>query len=79
MTTAGASQRMMWTGALGDDAYFEQVVDAVFAQLSIDGTDKPLTDLFNSTTGQAAPPPLGIGFRDRAVVGAFWAKMLLLE
>eukprot|EP01052_Picozoa_sp_SAG31_P031589 SAG31_NODE_3363_length_4363_cov_1.997186_3_plen_711_part_00 len=70
---------MMWTGAFGDESYFEQVVDAVFSQLAADGTDKPLTDLYNSTTAQAAPPPLGVGFRDRAVVGAFWAKMLVVE
>eukprot|EP01051_Picozoa_sp_SAG22_P003147 SAG22_NODE_150_length_17426_cov_8.082588_12_plen_787_part_00 len=68
---------LMWTGALGDEAYFGQVVDSVFAQLGADNTDKPLTDLYNTSTAQAAPPPLGVGFRDRAVVGAFWAKMLI--
>jgi hypothetical protein len=54
----------MWTGAFGDSAYFTQVVDFVFAQLGADNTNKPLTDLFNTTTAQG-------GFRDRAVVGAF--------
>ena len=70
---------LMWTGAFGDKAYFTQVVDRVFAQLGADNTDKPLTDLYTTSTAQAAPPPLGVGFRDRAVVGAFWAKMLMDE
>lgn len=60
----------MWTGAFGPPAYFEKVVDMVFDQLVADNTNKPLTDLFNTTTAQGS-------FRDRAVVGAFWAKVLL--
>ena len=60
----------MWTGAFGDKTYFAQVIDFVFAQLGADNTDKPLTDLYTTTTGQGA-------FRDRAVVGAFWAKLLI--
>eukprot|EP01052_Picozoa_sp_SAG31_P074365 SAG31_NODE_33480_length_343_cov_0.852459_1_plen_64_part_00 len=47
-----------------------QVVDFVFAQLGADNTNKPLTDLYTTSTAQG-------GFRDRAVVGAFWAKMLI--
>jgi hypothetical protein len=60
----------MWTGAFGSEAYFQQVVDKVFDQLGADNSDKPLTDLYNTTTAQG-------GFRDRAVVGAFWAKLLI--
>ena len=60
----------MWTGAFGSDAYFKQVVDFVFDQLGADNTDKPLTDLYTTSTAQG-------GFRDRAVVGAFWAKLLI--
>jgi hypothetical protein len=65
-----ARRRFMWTGAFGSDDYFKQVVDFVFDQLGADDTDKPLTDLYNTTTAQG-------GFRDRAVVGAFWAKLLI--
>jgi hypothetical protein len=64
------SCRFMWTGAFGSDAYFKQVVDSVFDQLGADNTDKPLTDCYNTTTAQG-------WFRDRAVVGAFWAKLLI--
>lgn len=60
----------MWTGAFGTDAYFKQVVDFVFEQLGADNSNKPLTDLYTTSTAQG-------GFRDRAVVGAFWAKMIL--
>ena len=42
----------------------------VIDQLGADNSNKPLTDLFNTTTAQG-------GFRDRAVVGAFWAKMII--
>ena len=97
----------MWTGAFGDPAYFSQVVDFVFEQLGADNTDKPLTDLYTTSTAQVgaaaantkivlslahdvcfAAFPCGStecrllqpdqgGFRDRAVVGAFWAKLLI--
>jgi hypothetical protein len=51
----------MWTGAFGTDAYFKSTVDFVFAQLGADNSNKPLTDLYNTSTAQG-------GFRDRAVV-----------
>ena len=36
----------------------------------MNNTNKPLTDLYTNSTAQG-------GFRDRAVVGAFWAKLLV--
>ena len=45
----------MWTGAFGDDAYFKSVADFVFSQLEADDSNKPLTDLYNTSTAQVMP------------------------
>ena len=64
---------LSWGAVMGgDDASFRTVMDLIFKFANETSTRVPFTDLYDTTTGEAASR----GFIARPVMGGLFAKML---